>query len=412
MAYQGGRGTEKMIKLVTLFVGLGLLFTFSRAYATSSVYVKVSCNAHEAIIVTGIAGDDGSNTVYDEKTNTFVVDIGVSNSEFFLKQSNESNECRLGGGHVVRVRYGIQEPNFNNTQDAWVSVWFDRKKWISREMVEWTMGDALRASSIHVGEEGITLCQVPGSVFDSEPETANQKPSCAKTQSTLLATKPDVREPELLVDTVWRPGESKITLDHESKLCEAMYHGGNDISAGEIHLHFPDGAALRRTPDKDNVKLQKLAVADQFSMYDIDNSKSSRYVFYAPRSGIYFDYDQYVIFDESGLQRYANSPKKWDDLVSNALAVWPEGWAGCCSDRKLLTKPDSDLSSLTLLTDDHGGSTDLRMGFLHISPFRFKQQTYLLLRDDDDPYMAFVIKPGAANTFEQVCAFKKDQPNF
>jgi hypothetical protein len=372
----------------------------AHAMAEAGNYVAVSCGAeHVSIRSDYVEGAPPQGKPAD----------------FNLQNYGQTNECRLKSGDVVRVRFGFDSNPFHDTQHSWVSVWFNRKNWLSHQSVEVGSPNDTRADSIDISADGVKVCRVYGSILGSGDDGDDGKkvaPWCVVSAPSELSKTIDSAEPELLNASSQPRLPPTILVGHNDALCQHLAAVGEGSSSSRaepvehLFLNLPDSELIQirgGVPGKGG---------EETSVADIENAGSARHVYSYNRSlSAYHTYGAFVVLDEKGYQSYLKTPQSHDDLLRNAEAVWPMDWSGH-GDRIEAEKNMDKLVLSLWVPDSDGGKEDLPDDDLSITPFTYDGDVYLLLSAAQDLANAFVIRPHPAGKFDQVCAFSPGQPNF
>jgi hypothetical protein len=380
---------------------LGLLSFRSMGMANN--YVSVSCGQEHVVIKSDYA--EGLPPL-------------DKSSDFYLQNYGQTNECRLKSGDVVRVRLRFEFNTENYTQQSWVSVWFDRKKWLSGTNVEVTGPDDVRADSIDISADGTRMCTVHGPIFGSGTDGGAEKketPVCKFVAREQLPKLIDTNEPERL-DVSERPlAPPTIPLGKGNPLCKIMaaldqstVNSGVSLG-GHLWLNFPAGHPIRIQQAPGSIG-QEWAVSNQV---DIDNSGASRHVYYRLQSmGYWENYDIYVVLDDAGYQRFLHTTMTDEDLLKNAETVWPMDWSA--HPNRLEANKIIDALAISLsINGNLSEKVDIPDKQARIIPFAYRDQTYLLLSSNQSSEgLGFVVTPHPAGNFDQVCVFRAGVTNF
>lgn len=380
-----------------LLLCFGLASFHSMAMATN--YVSVSCGQQHVAI----------------KSDYFEGALASANSSrFYLRNYGQANECRLKSGHVVRVRFGFGFYGESQNQRSWVSVWFDRKKWLSTTDVEVIGPNDVRADSIDISAQGVEVCTAHGPMMSDADDGSGKKqtPVCKFTAREQLSNAVDAKEPRQL-DASENPLVSPtILLGWGNPLCKAMSALNQDTLksgvelGGHLWLNFSAGQLIRIRQEPGSVT-REWAVSDKI---DIDNSGADEHVYYRLQlMGYWENYDIYVVLDDAGYQRFLRTAMTDKDLLESAEAVWPMDWSG--HPNRLEASRIMDALAISLSRNENLiEKVDMPDNKVRIFPFLYHGQTYLLLSQYDG--LGFVVKPHPAGKFDQKCVFQAGITNF
>jgi len=386
-----------------LLITLCLSLTSFRSMAMANNYVSVVCGQKHVLIKSGYA--EGVPPL-DKPT------------DFYLQNYGQTNECRLKSGDTVRVRLGFEFYGERHAQVSWVSVWFDRKKWISRTSVEVNGLDDARADEIDISADGIRVCTVHGPIGGSDEgdgDGKKQKPVCKFVARSDLSNVIDTHESERFDPSNNPLVPPTILLGREDTLCKTMTALNKDTSRSGVELvehlwlNFPTGQSIRIDPSPDSTG-QEWAVSDKF---DIDNGGGIRHVYHRLQSmGYWENYDIYVVLNNAGYQRFLLTAMTDKDLLENAESVWPMDWSG--HGHRLATgKIVGSLAVSLSISKNSSEKEDIPLNQLKITPFSYKDQTYLLLSSNQSSDgLGLVVNPHPAGAFDQRCVFRAGVTNF
>jgi hypothetical protein len=389
-----------------LFLVLCLGLVSLRSMAAADNYVSVNCGKEHVLIKSDYA--EGLPPL-------------ANSSDFYLKNYGQTNECRLKSGAIVRVRLGFEFHGERNAQVSWVSIWFDRKKWLSSMKVEVDDAEDIRAHTIDVSASGISICTVHGPIGQADDENNGDKKQtqatmCKSIKRSQLSKSIDTNETKL-VDASENPIPSPAILFGRGKtLCEKMIAINKKtlISGVEpvehLWLNFPTNESLRINPEPGSSG-KEWAISSQI---DIDNGGTFSHVYRRSQSMGYWEhYDIYVVLDDKDYQRFLLTKMTDEDLLENAETVWPMDWSG----HPNRLEAEKNMKGLVIPLSIDGGpfeKDDIPDNQVSIVPFAYEDQTHLLLSNNQSKSdaMAFVVKPHPHGTFDQECVFRAPITNF
>jgi len=384
-----------------LILCLGL--TSFRSMAMANNYVSVVCGQKHVLIKSDYA--EGLPPL-DKPT------------DFYLQNYGQANECRLKSGNTIRVRLGFEFYGERHAQVSWVSVWFDRKKWISRTSVEVSGPDDARADTIDIGADGIRVCWVHGPIGGSDKgggDGKTQTPLCKFVARSESSKAIDIHEPARLDSSDNPLVPPTILLGQKNALCRTMAAlNKNTLKSGaepveHLWLNLPTGQPIRIDPSPGSIG-QEWAVSDKF---DIDNGGATRHVYHRLQlMGYWENYDIYVVLDNAGYQRFLLTAMTDKDLFENAESVWPMDWSGH-GHRLATSKIIGSLAIPLSISENLSEKEDIPLNQSKIIPFSYKDQTYVLLSSNQSSAgLGFVVKPHPAGAFDQECVFRAGVINF
>ena len=383
-------------------LALALVLMSPHAAAMASNNVTVNCGTQHVVIKSDYA--EGLPPL-------------AKPTDFYLQNHGQTNECRLKSGDVVRVRFGFDYDAIHYSQTSWVSVWFDRRKWLSREAVEVKGSDEPRAASIDVGVDGVSVCTVKGPILiPAGEDPVEQKPECKLIEREGLPSQVDTKE-EKSLDATERPIlPPQILFGENSGLCWKMAAVDEDtfnvgVSVGRnLWLNYPEGQSYR---------IGAWSIQNGWEVddaIDIDNSGTSRHVYHRSEPvNAWGSFDLFVVLDDAALIRLKQIGMTDDNLLKLAVAVWPLDWSKQ-TDRLSAQKNVGSLVTMLSLGDDASHGVDMPDQWMLIRPFPYKSQTFLLLSQNapggENNDLAFIVKPRSNGTFDEICAFKEQEFNF
>lgn len=385
-----------------LFVFLGLALVCAQATATASNFVWVGCGVDHVEVKSDYSE---APAALDDLAGAALVNYG------------QESECRLSSGDVVRVKFGFDFRALSSSQTSWVSIWFNRKKWVSRRNVEVEGPNEPRAASIEVSAEGVKLCMLQGSILalDDDDDAGNAAPKCTQIPRSHLPHSVDVHEPKQL-DESEKPLVPPVILAGEHHaLCRIMARTDPAVRehgispASHLWLNFPTGNPVRIDHPS---ALKAKAWMESDVAVDLDNSGLPRHVLYRSQSmGYGEDYDIYLTLDDADYQRLSKQAVTEKALLKIARSAWPVDWLGQ-QDRVKASKQLDKLDLKLPMADQPESEVSIPANHLHIVPFAYASRTYLLLFDALAGGDAFVVEPHPGGKLEPVCVFQAGAVNF
>jgi len=364
-------------------------------------YVTVACDPQRQ------RAEFGFGTLMNEEpTSSFIGDLSAtadSNAPqaFRLTGDTPPGECHLTPGLTIRAKVGEDEPRAYGQCGAdpavWLSIWVDRRKWLSRLQVGGhCAGEELQ--EVIVTPQGLSICMIAANAdANSDPQ-----PTCEEHRADQLAQDPDLVEFPQDTDA---PVQGSVVVTHaeDAAFCQSMIAPGtNDYGAPDWQVVFPQ--PLDR-------KLDWL----RRNLFDIDNDGTEEVVLSAHPSNGANDADIYFAWPGSTDEDAddAEEPHLDDGAYRSSRYAFPYSLGtchgqACGSDEET---PEEGRITLSHAKDEAGAPLAVRFRYLHEDPFLWKGQTYFMIRPMDEPALIAVLRPHPGG-FDETCIFHKILPNY
>ena len=310
-------------------------------------------------------------------------------------------ECHLTPEILIRAKVGEGAPAYGQcggNPPVWLSLWIDRRKWLSRLNVGGHCADTV-LKEIRVTPEGMRVCIGP----ELAKNVSNEADICEEHKAAELAQAIDAQEFPLDSDS---PAEGTIVLDYaeDAGFCRNMI--APDVNKfGLAYWHVRPPKPLDRTLElwpKDGDDYTR-------NHFDIDNDGRDEMVYgYHPLSRV-GESDTY--FSAPARDADLAAPKRAWELALTSPYVFPSRFRTCdgkvCGAEQAYNDGELELR--------HARNMDkalkLSLSFVHATPFIWHGTTYFTISSALDAENLAVLRPHPTG-FDEVCVFRRIPQNF
>lgn len=374
-------------------------------------FTEVRCDPADGSVA--IAPDILQNEEPSKEWLGQLIERRVSEARTFrLTPDVDYGECVLSEDTVVRVRMGLgvfHEGEGGADPPQWVSVWVNRRKWISHQQLG-GFGERNVVADVKVRADGVRICE------RSESESESACRAWTLPRSELPETADTAEYPS----SGNRPRAGTIRVrESATHMCNTMLDQKERVyghAAWEIRppvgstVEFPPASDLGITLD---VHLDSVYREERF---DANNDGVEDIVLSIHPATHAQDADVYFRVDADRYERLAQSKRTMNDFVHEALFTYPFGWADCCRTAPYVDGADNNYLDSRLPFTNAFNGTDIhwRPRYTHLVPFVYEGTTYFIVSTFDSwsRNVTYVVKPLADDSFKRICMFERVERNF
>jgi len=386
----------------------------SESQKQSSNGVVIQCDSERQSLIILRMSEEESDAASKARNSAA---INAASDGTILSEHGDTADCRWKDGTELRTRYGVS-PTYpygmgGACEETYMSLWRNKSKWLSAAII---VGDDRQTSRVVMSAKGMQICTLPGDQCKGESNEGPDREVCEFTPTARAPAEHDAVEYPPPGKERPASGSLVVLQSQEEALCKAIQASGSFEWQSDETL--PDGFASLAVAEKGPYQAEEGA-AHEWRHFDFDNSGKASWVASAAESNHFHDGDEYLAFDDKGLEKLKASKQGDEDFDANATFDMPFGWLVCAKAQGRAAGEDEDCranQNLTLNIKNYKGEMiELSPRYLSVMPFTYGKITYFMVsgtsgHEGDD--IGIVLHPNPKSLPQVSCAVERIQPNF